>query len=219
MELKKIIMQVARVSALISAIVTILVSCSDKPEDTIANLKTAITGELTTNATYLAFAVKATEEGHRYIANMFLATAAAEEIHARNHNDVLKKLGEREYKPTVVALTVMGTLENIQSAVDGETHEYTVTYPGLIATAKKEKCEDAVTSFTLANLAEENHAKQYAEALKSLKDEGNDKKVSSRWFVCAQCGGMFKETFAKCSLCRADAERQYFIPRVFDADH
>ena len=201
----------------IVAVVAVFVSCSDKHENTIANLKVAITGETETIAIYTAFSAKATEEGYRNIANVFRAVAAAEGIHVRNHNDVLKKLGEQEYKPTAGTPTVNGTVENIQAAIDGETHEYTVKYPSLIATAKKEKCDAAVTSFTLAKLAEENHERQFTEMLIILREK-SDKEVPSKWFVCTQCGGIFTSPFQVCLLCKADTERQYFIPKVFDAE-
>ena len=198
---------------LLVGVVAFFVSCSDKHDDTVANLKVAIIGEINTYATYMAFAEKAEKDGYRNIANMFRAAAAAENIHARNHNDVLKKMGEPEFiRPTAKTLTVNGTAENIQAALDGETHEFTVTYPGFIATAKKEKCDDAVRSFSLANLAEENHESQFSKAL----EEGNEN-VPSKWFVCTQCGGLFDEPFTKCRLCKTDSERQYFIPMEFVA--
>jgi len=210
--------RVFRMSILFVTVVAVFVSCSDKHENTVANLKVAIAGEIDASATYLAFSKKATEEGYRYIANMLNAVAAAEGIHARNHNDVLKKLGEPVFMPTAATSTVSGTVENIQAAVDSEKNEYTVTYPGFIATAKKEKSNDAVRTFTLANAAEKNHETHFSEALSILKETGSDEGVSSKWFVCEQCGGMFKAHFARCSLCKADTERQYFIPREFDAN-
>jgi len=211
--------RVFHITILLVAVVAVFASCSKEPENTIVNLKVAITGEINTYATYSAFAKKADEEGYRYIANMFRAAAAAEDIHAKNHNDVLKKLGEPVFNPTAETPTVNSTAENIQATVDGETSEYTETYPGFIAIAKKEKCEDAVRSFTLANLAEENHESLFSEALRILKEPGgSDKTVSSKWWVCTQCGGLFKAPFDKCLLCKADTDRQYFIPREFFAE-
>jgi len=209
--------RVFHTTILFVAVVAVFVSCSDKHENTIANLKVAITRETNASKTYEAFAAKATEEGYRNISNMFRAVAAAEAIHIDNHNNVLKKLGEPEFMPAAETPSVNSTEENIQAAINGEDNEYTVIYPGFIATAKKENCKDAVSSFTWANLAEKNHSEQFSEALKILRTTG-DRSTPSKWFVCAQCGGIFKISFTKCLICKADTDRQYFIPKVFDAE-
>ena len=60
---------------------------------TIDNLQTAFNGESNASARYLAFAKKADEEGYGEVASLFRAAAKAEEIHARNHAEVIEKLG------------------------------------------------------------------------------------------------------------------------------
>src|SRR5512139_3149050 len=49
------------------------------------NLKTAFAGESQANRKYLAFALKAEEEGFTQVAKLFKAAAEAETIHALNH--------------------------------------------------------------------------------------------------------------------------------------
>ncbi len=49
------------------------------------NLKEAFAGESQANRTYLAFAEKADQEGHKQVAKLFRAAAAAETVHALNH--------------------------------------------------------------------------------------------------------------------------------------
>ena len=204
----------------IAAVATVFASpsCKKDPKDTIANLKVAITAEININATYTAFSEKAKDEGYRNIANMFRAAAFAETIHANNHNAVLKKLGEQEFRPTAVTPTVNSTQENLQTAIDGETYEYTEMYPGFLATAKKEDFGAAIDSFTWANLAEGNHASEFSEALRILQAIGSDEILPSKWFICEQCGGMFTNYFTKCLFCRAETDRQHYIPKVFDAN-
>ena len=200
------------------AAMTAFVSCADKHENTIINLQMAITGETNASAAYQAFAEKAAAEGHRNIANMFRAAAAAENLHVRNHNDILKGLGEAEFKPAATKPNVGSTEENLRAAIAGETEEYTAMYPGFISAAKKEKCKHANDSFNLAMNAEENHAILFSEALSILTNPAGESKVPSVIFVCEQCGGMLTNSFTKCLLCKADSELQNYVPIVFDAD-
>ena len=209
--------RVFHITILLVTVVAVFVSCSDKPDNTIANLKVAITKETNASAAYKAFQAKATEEGYQRIANMFKAVAEAEEYHIRNHNDVLKKMGEEVFRSTAETPTVSGTIENIHDAINDEKNEYTVTYPGFIAAAKKGKFEDAATSFTLANKAEENHEEWFSDVLRSLNEKGNEEDVPPVWFVCTRCGGLFTNHFSKCELCQVETERQNYIPKVFDS--
>ena len=193
-------------------------SCKDDdPKDTIINLKAAITAETNVNAIYTAYAAKAQDEGYRKISNMFRSAAYAEKIHAGNHNDVLKKLGEPEFKPTAETPTVKSTVENLLTAIASETREYQEMYPSFIATAQKEKCGAAVDSFTWASFAEQNHAGEFSEALRILEEFESEATLPAKWFICKQCGGMFKGGFTKCGICRTDADRQHYIPEVFDS--
>lgn len=179
-------------------------SCnSPKPTETIENLKAAITGETGANAKYKAFAEKATEEGHLNIAKMFEAASSAEAVHIKNHNAVLTKLGEAAYEVTPESATIGSTAENIKSAVDGETYEFTTMYPGFVEKAKEQKSQDAVTSFTWAQDAEKRHAKLYSESLSKLTADGNDSQVSATWYVCPKCGDLYNsiDGVDNCELC------------------
>jgi len=181
-------------------------SCSNvKPEKSIENLKAAITGETNASATYKAFSAKAIQEGYPNIAKMFAAASEAEAIHVKNHNAVLTKLGQAVFTVTPDAPKVAGMAENLQAAIDGETYEYTIMYPGFIIAAEAEKCKDAITSFTWASDAEAVHAKLYSQALSILKSTGSDATVSSVWYVCPKCGDLFNtiEGVASCPLCGA----------------
>ena len=201
-------------TVLFVAFVAVFVSCSkDENKKTIASLKDAIIEEANAKAKYAAFAEKATEEGYLDIANMFRAASAAENLHFTSHNKALVKLGEPEFKPTAAAPTVNSTKENIQASIANETEEFTTMYPNFISIAKKEKCEGAEETFNLAKIAEENHARRFSAALEAI--EGGDTPVSSVFYVCRRCGGMFIAHFAKCGLCQADTQLQYYEPLVF----
>jgi len=193
-------------AALFVAITAIAVSCADKkPEKTIANLKAAITGETNASAKYQAFSEQAAEEGFDNIASMFAAASFAEAIHIKNHNAVLVALGEEPFNPDAETPVVEEIEDNLQVAIDGETYEFTVMYPGFIVDANAEKCEGAVKSFTWAKEAEAVHAVLYAEALEIIKMMGTDEEVSAEWYVCPVCGDLFNtiDGLDSCPICSA----------------
>ena len=194
-----------RINYFIASLITVAtVSCSSgKPEKTIENLKAAITGESNASATYQAYSAKAAQEGYANIAKMFAAASAAEAIHVKNHNAVLSKLGEEAFTPIVATPIVSSTAENIEAAIEGEKYEYTVMYPGFITTAKTEKCDEAIPSFTWANDAEAVHAKLYTQTLDILKTTGSDATVAQVWHTCPKCGNLFNtvEGLSGCPFC------------------
>ena len=90
------------------------------------NLKAAFAGESQANRRYLYFAKVADIEGYPEIASNFRETAEGETGHAHGHLDYLKAVGD-----PATGLPIGETLENLQAAVEGETHEYTDMYPGM----------------------------------------------------------------------------------------
>lgn len=149
------------------------------------NLLEAFAGESQANRKYLAFADKADAEGHKQVAKLFRAAAAAETVHAHAH---LRALGG-----------IKGTAENLQEAVDGETFEFTSMYPQMIEAAGSEGFDAALRSFTLANTVEKVHAELYQTALDNL---GSNQDVD--YYVCKVCGNTLEgEPHGPCSVCQA----------------
>src|SRR4030067_3775905 len=105
------------------------------------NLKAAFAGESKSNRLYLAFAQKAEEEGYTQAAKLFKAAAEAETIHALNH---LKITGQ-----------VKSTIDNLGTAVSGETFEFKKMYPEYLAIAKQEGNKQALWSFDVASNVEQ----------------------------------------------------------------
>jgi rubrerythrin len=149
------------------------------------NLQDAFAGESQANRKYLAFAKKADEEGFGQAAKLFRAAAAAETVHAHSH---LKVMGG-----------INSTKENIQEAIEGETHEFTKMYPEMIMEAEKEGNSKAVRTFDLANKVESIHASMYQKALDNL---GNNESVD--YYVCQVCGNTVEKSAPdKCRVCGA----------------
>jgi len=136
------------------------------------NLKAAFAGESQANRRYLAFAWKADEEGFTQVAKLFRAAAEAETVHAMNH---LKTLGE-----------IKSTMENLNTALGGETYEFSEMYPEFLGVAKQEGNKQATWSFDLANKVEKVHAKLYQKAIDAIKSKKDMEKVD--YYVCGVCG-------------------------------
>jgi rubrerythrin len=153
------------------------------------NLKSAFAGESQANRRYLAFAQKAEEEGFMQAAKLFRAAAEAETIHALNH---LRVAGE-----------IKSTLDNLNTALGGETFEFTKMYPEYLGTAKQEKNKQAAWSFDIANKVEQIHAKLYEKAIDAVRTKKEMTKVD--YYVCGTCGNTIEgePTFDKCPICGA----------------
>jgi rubrerythrin len=156
------------------------------------NLKAAFAGESQANRMYLAFARKANEEGLTQIAKLFRAAAEAETVHALNH---LRVTGQ-----------VKSTIDNLGTAVSGETYEFKKMYPDFIADAKKDANKPALVSFDYANKVEQVHAKLYQKAIDALKNKKELNVVD--YYVCPVCGNTFEGSPPDiCSICATPKEK------------
>src|ERR1700723_802513 len=108
-----------------------------KNSKTEANLKEAFAGESQANRRYLYFAQKADVEGYPDVAALFRSVAEGETGHAFGHFDFLKEVGD-----PVTGVPVGPTEDNLRSAIEGETYEYTEMYPGFAKTARDEGFEE-----------------------------------------------------------------------------
>ena len=97
------------------------------------NLQEAFAGESQANRKYLAFAKQAEKEGYSQVAKLFRAAAEAETVHAHNH---LRALGG-----------INSTAENLQEAIEGESHEFKNMYPKMIEHAQDEGIKAGESTF------------------------------------------------------------------------
>jgi len=157
---------------------------------TLDHLKEAFAGESQANQKYRAFAKKAEQDGLPNIARLFRTTAEAERIHAEGHLKSMDGIGS--------------TAENLQAALDGETHEFTEMYPPMLQQAEAEG-HKAKRMFGYAVEAEAVHAKLYKMALEAAK-EGKDLDVE--FYLCPICGyiEVGKPTEA-CPICNTKPEK------------
>ena len=160
------------------------------------NLKAAFAGESQANRLYLAFAQKAEEEGYVQAAKLFKAAAEAETVHALNH---VRITGQ-----------VKGTIENLGTAITGETFEFMKMYPEFLNTAKQEGNKQASWSFDVASKVEQMHAKLFQKAIDALKGKKELEKVD--YYVCGVCGNTVEGAPPeRCPICGSPREK-FFKP-------
>ena len=127
------------------------------------NLKEAFAGESQANRRYLYFARVADIEGFPDMGGLFRDTAEAETGHAFGHLDFLKEVGD-----PVTDVPFGKTEQNLKSAVEGETYEYTQMYPGMAKTAREEGFAELSEWFETLAKAERSHANRFQKALDGL---------------------------------------------------
>ena len=151
------------------------------------NLKEAFAGESQASQKYLAFAKKADSEGFRNIAILFRTAAAAERIHAEGHLSAIDGIGS--------------TAQNLATAIEGETYEFTQMYPPMIKQAELEG-HKARRMFDYASKAEAVHAKLYDLALDAVQ-KGQDL-PADKIYLCPVCGDIeFGRPPETCPICKA----------------
>jgi rubrerythrin len=197
----KTIRYVLLAGALLAAATPLLASTTNK---TLENLQTAFNGESNAHAKYLAFAKKADQEGYGPVASLFRAAARAEEVHAGNHAEVIKKMGATPVAK-IETPEVKSTKENLEAAIKGETYEKDEMYPSFLKQARAEKNKDAIQTFNYAKSAETEHARLYSEALANVEQM---KGGAVSYYVCTVCGyTTAKMDFSKCPSCFSPKEK------------
>jgi rubrerythrin len=134
------------------------------------NIKEAFAGESQASQKYRAFANKAERDGFPNVAKLFRTASAAEQIHAEGHLKAMDGVGT--------------TADNLQAAIDGETHEFTEMYPPMIELAEADE-HKAKRMFNYAAKAEAVHAKIYKMALEAVA-RGED--FAEEFYLCPVCG-------------------------------
>ncbi|BBD72845.1 rubrerythrin [Sulfodiicoccus acidiphilus] len=130
------------------------------------NLKHAFAGEAMANRRYLYFAKRADEEGYPEIAALLRSIAEGETAHGFGHLDFVRQgnIGDPATDKPIRTLEEM-----LESAVAGETYEWTQMYPGFAKTAREEGFSELAEWFETLARAEKSHAEKFTDALKKLK--------------------------------------------------
>ena len=124
------------------------------------NLREAFIRECQASSRYLWFAQKADVEGFPDVAALFRSIAEGETGHAYGHLEFLSEVGD-----PATGEPIGDTMDNLRSAMAGDTYEYTEMYPQFAATAREEGFEDIADWFDTLARAEESHAGRFGEGL------------------------------------------------------
>lgn len=134
-----------------------------KGSQTEKSLKDAFAGESQANRRYLYFAGKADIEGENDVASVFRSTAEGETGHAHGHLEYLEVCGD-----PATGLPFGSTVDNLKTAIAGETHEYTDMYPGMAKIARDEGFDEVSDWFETLAKAERSHANRFQKALDAM---------------------------------------------------
>ena len=161
------------------------------------NLMAAFAGESQANRKYLAFAQVADKEGLPQVAKLFRAAAGA--LPAALHFG-LKRVSIRTHAHLKNAGKIGDTAANLQSALEGETYEFTKMYPEMIKDAEAEGKTAVAKYFEFANKVEEVHANLYKKAIANPSALAN-----VDYYVCKICGYTHEGPCEACPVCGAGA--------------
>jgi rubrerythrin len=175
-------------------------------QKTLKNLALSFAGESQARNRYTMYAKVAKNEGYEQIAGIFIETAEQEKQHAKTFFQFIQKL-KTDNEPIMVEAdvpTIYGTtIENLQSAIDGEHHENAVLYPDFAKEAEAEGLPEIAGKFRMIAKAEEHHEERYRNLLKVLEAGQIFEKDEEVYWVCRECGYVHfgKKAPAICPSC------------------
>lgn len=186
--------------------------------NTANNLAEAFGGESMANRKYLFFAEVTRQLGMQELSKLFRETANQETEHAFAHFRLM-------HPELVVADVASLTPEQkkaiaarcLELAIEGETYEYSVMYPGFAEQARTDRDGKAVVEFEaqqaesrehaqtfrkaahnfgLLTHIENHHARQYTEALQALdgvapKAKSASENPATQKWICRQCSMIY----------------------------
>lgn len=161
---------------------------------TMENLQAAFAGESQARNKYTFFATVARNEGWIEVAEVFEEAARNEEAHAKVIFKLLQGIG--------------GTAENLQAAIDGETHEFESMYPEFLKVAEEEGETAAARYFRTVMQVEEHHATMFKELKERLVSGELLKASEPITWKCRVCGYLHEGTTPPdvCPLCAHPAK-------------
>jgi rubrerythrin len=163
---------------------------------TLDRLQAAYRAEMNAQARYLAFAVKADDEGYRQVANLFRAVARGEQILYTNHYDAIKALGGTPEDVTPVEPKAGTTKENLeQSANKNAADQFDSDYATFAKAAHAEGNREAAKTFEYARAVEAQNFRLFAAAAQKL----DSMRGGPRGYYICGASGYVSVTMENCS--------------------
>lgn len=164
-----------------------------------ANLRSAFGGESQAHMRYRIWGDIAAKEGFPNVKRLFMATSDAEQVHATLHFKALKDCAGDFDVCSGGGFGIGSTAQNLQGAINGETHEVEEMYPAFLAVAEMQGEKEAMRAMKYAIDAEKVHAERFAQA-KAMVEQGRDLEAQGI-YLCPVCGYIGFEKEEKCPLC------------------
>ena len=162
-----------------------------KGSKTEQNLMTAFAGERQARNKYNYFASKAKKEGYEQVAAIFEETANNEKEHAK----IWFKLLNGGEVPT--------TVDNLESAANGENYEWTEMYAEFAKVAKEEGFNHIAYLFEGVAKIEKEHEERFKKLLSNINDELVFSSEGETIWICRNCGHVHigKKAPNVCPIC------------------
>jgi rubrerythrin len=172
-------------------------------EVSLENLQTAYAKSIRHQYMYSTFVKQAEKENRKQIASLYRAIARSEEIHARNHADLLRKQGREPQQVKVDTLIVGTVLQTLKMSQSSEEIEIESMYPNLIRTAGLEQFDEAKTQFEQTREADIRQAELINDAL------GRGGKIQKiPYYVCPGCGYIVtSDKVEECPVCKTSKNK------------
>jgi rubrerythrin len=171
-----------------------------KVGSTAENLTTAFNEEAQAHISYLGYAAKADAEGYHQVATMFRAIARGEEIHSSLLSDLAGREKITVASPAIQPETVGSTKENLETALHDQIYEQNKLYPAYQRKADSDKDGDASRLSERIQKAEVSHRTWYEQILKAMD---NYTATGAVFYVCPDCGSVFRSPKDTCPCCSA----------------
>jgi len=105
---------------------------------------------------------------------------------------------------------VKSTIDNLGTAISGESYEFKKMYPEFLAAAKDENNKQATWSFNVASKVEQVHANLFQKTIDALKNKKALENID--YYVCGVCGNTVEGAPPeKCPICGSPKEK-FFKP-------
>lgn len=158
-----------------------------KGTQTEKNLLKAFAGESQAKNRYEFAAKVAREEGYEQIASIFQETASQEQSHAKQFFRFLEG-GMVEITATYPAGKTRTTIENLESAAEGEHEEWKDLYPEFARIAEEEGFTRVSTAFRAISVAEKGHEERYRKLIENIIGKKVFEKGDKVYWYCRKCG-------------------------------
>lgn len=161
---------------------------------TLENLSKAFAGESQARNRYTMYSKVAKKEGYEQIAAIFLETAEQEREHATKLFEYINEIkGDLNVVnvETSVPNIYSNTIDNLKSAIAGETEETEHMYPDFAKVALEEGYQKISNKLNLIAVAEKHHKERYEKLLNNLESGEVFKKGKKVFWVCRECGFVY----------------------------